>query len=80
MFIVNLFVLCLRAVEILSNAQNDFERLRLDMEMEVRDLRYRLSQELETKVTVGDMNTQLKDQLKRTEEKLAAYVLAYEFT
>ena len=61
----------LRTVEILNKAQTDVDRLRLDMEMEIRDMQYHLEQEQEAKAAAEGLVAQLREQMKRAEEKLA---------
>ena len=60
-----------RTVEILSKAQTDVDSLRLDMEMEIRDMQYHLEQEQEAKAAAEGLVAQLREQMKRAEEKLA---------
>ncbi len=56
----------------MSKSQTDFERFRLEAEMELRDMKYRLEQEFESKAAVDGLNMQLKEQLKRAEDKLVS--------
>lgn len=62
-----------RAVEVLSRSQAEFEKLRLDMDMEVRDMKYRLDNEIKARITAEGLVSQLKEQLKRGDEKLTSY-------
>ena len=64
-------VFACRNVEILSRSQTDFEKLRLDMEMEMRDVKYRLDGEIQSRISAEGLVSQLKEQIKRGDEKLA---------
>ena len=46
--------------------------MRFDMEMEMRDMRYHVEHEMEAKTTAEGLVTQLREQMKRAEEKLSA--------
>ena len=60
-----------RTVEVLSRSQTDFEKLRLDMEMEIRDVKYRLDSEIQSRISAEGLASQLKEQIKKGDEKLA---------
>ena len=64
-------LLCFRTIEILSQSQNDKEKTRLDVDLEMRSLKYKLEQEMEGKNMVERLCNQLKDQLGRSEKKLS---------
>ena len=60
-------------MEVLSRSQTDFEKLRLDMEMEMREVKFRLDNEIQSRIAAEGLVSQLKEQIKRGDEKLSGY-------
>ena len=60
-------------MEVLSRSQTDVEKVKLEMEMEMRDIKYRLDNEIQSRIMAEGLVSQLKEQLKRGDDKLAGY-------
>ena len=72
--IINVFVcFTCRSMEVLSRSQTDFEKLRLDMEMEIRELKHRLDNEVQSRISAEGLVSQLKGQMKKGEDKMSGY-------
>lgn len=57
-------------IESLGQSHNEKEKSRLDVDLELQSVKYKLEQEIESKAVAERLCKQLKDQLARTEKKL----------
>ena len=61
-------------METLTKEKSESERLKMEVEAAHRTLQYRYEQESEARRVSEALHNQLKEQITRSEEKLAKYV------
>ena len=61
-------------MEVLTKEKSESERLKMEVEASYRTLQYKYDQESEARRVSEALHNQLKEQITRSEEKLAKYV------
>ena len=64
----------IRRVEVLTKEKSESERLKMEVEAAYRTLQYKHDQESEARRVSEALHSQLKEQIARSDEKLAKYV------